>query len=222
MSTKRPRAAAQTASARDERVRLDTDERRAQLVALALALFSKHPYDAVSIDDFARRAKISKGLVYHYFPTKRHLYVAGLREAARQLLAAVEPQNAPARAAEPSLERLREVGLEQIRVALEAYFDFVEARGPAFVALMRGGVGSDAEIARVVEDTRLKLMKRILIQAPPTLDRPIVRAALRGWIGFVEAASIRWLEERDTTRDAVVRVCIDVFFATLATAVTKG
>ncbi len=203
---------------KDERVRLDLDERRAQLVALALSVFSKHTYDEVSIEDFARQAKISKGLVYHYFPTKRHLYVAGLREAARQLMEAVEPPSAPIL---PELESLRDASFGLVRQALDAYFDFVDSRGPAFVALMRGGIGSDPEIARVVEGTRLKLMQRILKQAPKELDRPIVRAALRGWIGFVEAASIRWLEKRDAPREPLVRVCLDVFFATMASAAMK-
>ncbi|HEX7663697.1 MAG TPA: TetR/AcrR family transcriptional regulator [Polyangiaceae bacterium] len=212
-----------TAIAKDERVRLELDERRAQLVALALAVFSKHAYDEVSIDDFARQAKISKGLVYHYFPTKRHLYVAGLREAARQLMEAVEPPSTPLLPDEFGA-RLRIPGDEnvaRIRQALDAYFDFVESRGPAFVALMRGGIGSDPEIARVVEETRLKLMQRILKQAPKEIDRPIVRSALRGWIGFVEAASIRWLEKADAPREAIVKICLDVFFATVASAVTK-
>lgn len=203
---------------KDERVRLDLDERRAQLVALALSVFSKHTYDQVSIEDFARQAKISKGLVYHYFPTKRHLYVAGLREAARQLMEAVEPSAAPLL---PQLESLRDASFDLVRQALDAYFDFVDSRGPAFVALMRGGIGSDPEIARVVEGTRLQLTQRILKQAPKELDRPIVRAALRGWIGFVEAASIRWLEKRDAPREALVRICLDVFFATVASAATK-
>jgi AcrR family transcriptional regulator len=196
--------------------RLAVDERRAQLIDLALTLFSKKSYDEVSIDDLARSAKISKGLVYHYFPTKRHLYVAGLREAARQLVAATEPPTA-----DISLERDREVDLQKVAHGLESYFDFVEEKGPAFLALMRGGVGSDPQVARVVEETRVKLMSRILQQAPRELDRPIVRAALRGWIGFVEAASIRWLEKRDTTRSAIVKLSIDLFFAAIASAATK-
>src|SRR5512143_3545076 len=68
------------------RVRLDNDERRAQLLALARKAFSDRSYDDVSIDDLAREAKISKGLLYHYFPTKRDLYVAGLREIAEELV----------------------------------------------------------------------------------------------------------------------------------------
>src|SRR6478609_6591258 len=69
-----------------KRVRLDTDERRAQLLALAKTAFSTRAYDDVSIDDLAREARISKGLLYHYFPTKRDLYVAGLTEIADELV----------------------------------------------------------------------------------------------------------------------------------------
>lgn len=196
--------------------RLAVDERRAQLIELALTLFSKKSYDEVSIDDLARHAKISKGLVYHYFPTKRHLYVAGLREAARQLVAATEPPTA-----DISSERNREMDLQKVSHGLESYFDFVEEKGPAFLALMRGGIGADPQVARVVEETRVKLMGRILGQAPRELDRPIVKAALRGWIGFVEAASIRWLEKKDTTREAIVKLSIDLFFAAVASAATK-
>src|SRR5512144_2015136 len=68
------------------RIRLDNDERRAQLLSLARKAFSDRSYDDVSIDDLAREAKISKGLLYHYFPTKRDLYVAGLREIADELV----------------------------------------------------------------------------------------------------------------------------------------
>ena len=67
---------------RKRRIRLDNDERRAQLLTLARQAFSDRSYDDVSIDDLAREAKISKGLLYHYFPTKRDLYVAGLHEIA--------------------------------------------------------------------------------------------------------------------------------------------
>ncbi len=61
------------------RARLDVEERRKQLVALGNELFSKRTYDEVSIDELARAAGISKGLLYHYFPTKRDFYIATVR-----------------------------------------------------------------------------------------------------------------------------------------------
>src|SRR5262249_47381912 len=63
------------------RVRLDVDARRAQLVDLGLTEFGTRTYDEVSIDRIAQMAGISKGLLYHYFPTKRAFYVACVREA---------------------------------------------------------------------------------------------------------------------------------------------
>ena len=87
MPVRRSAAAAAT-SPPVVRARLDVDARRRQLLALGTALFGSRPYDEVSIDEVARTAGISKGLLYHYFPTKRDFYVATVREAAAEL---VEP-----------------------------------------------------------------------------------------------------------------------------------
>src|SRR5579871_3685522 len=69
------------------RTRLLVDERRAQLIALGIQVFGERPYDDVSIEDLARAAHISKGLLYHYFPTKRDFYVAAIGQATKDLLA---------------------------------------------------------------------------------------------------------------------------------------
>ncbi|MBW2509289.1 MAG: TetR/AcrR family transcriptional regulator, partial [Deltaproteobacteria bacterium] len=68
------------------RTRLQVDVRRQQLLELGLELFASQSYDELSIDEIARRAGVSKGLLYHYYPSKRAFYVAAVREAARQLL----------------------------------------------------------------------------------------------------------------------------------------
>src|SRR5512135_3525874 len=86
------------------RARLDVDERRAQLLALGLELFSERAYDAISIDEIALAAGISKGLLYHYFPTKRDFYAAAIREASRQLLDCTRPD-----ASAPPIERVYRV-----------------------------------------------------------------------------------------------------------------
>src|SRR5689334_1058061 len=61
------------------RSRLAVDKRRAQLLKLGQELFSNFNYDELSIDEIARRAGISKGLLYHYFPSKRDYYVEVIR-----------------------------------------------------------------------------------------------------------------------------------------------
>jgi len=165
------------------RIRLDNDERRAQLLALAKQAFSDRAYDDVSIDDLARVAGISKGLLYHYFPTKRDLYVAGLREIADELVEAITrvPENlAP---------------LDRVRTSVGAYLDHITRHSQAFVALMRGGIGSDPEVAAVIESVRTRLFDKFLVGSPfASLWAGDARfeTAVRGWIGFVEAASIDW------------------------------
>jgi AcrR family transcriptional regulator len=165
------------------RIRLENDQRRAQLLALAKSAFSNRAYDDVSIDDLARIANISKGLLYHYFPTKRDLYVAGLREIADELVEAVMrvPEDlAP---------------LERVRTSVGAYLDHIARHSRAFVALMRGGIGSDPEVAAVIESVRTRLFEKFLVGSPfanlPPGDARF-ETAVRGWIGFVEAASIDW------------------------------
>ncbi|MBO9534682.1 MAG: helix-turn-helix transcriptional regulator [Solirubrobacteraceae bacterium] len=55
------------------RQRLDVDARRAQLLTIGSELFASRPYDDVWIDHVAERADVSRGLLYHYFGSKRGL-----------------------------------------------------------------------------------------------------------------------------------------------------
>lgn len=175
------------------RARLDVDERRAQLLSLGLAMFSERSYDEVSIDDLARAAGVSKGLLYHYFPTKRDLYVAALEHAARRLL-------------EDTTMVQEGTPDERLRRGLGTYLAFVERHGKAYVALMRGGIGSDPEVAAILEETRTTFAQRILEGMPTELEGPLVRIALRGWIGFVEATSIDWVARREVGKAELVEL----------------
>ncbi len=147
-------------------------------------MFGERAYDEVSIDDIARSAGIAKGLLYHYFPTKRGFYVAALRVAALQLLEATLKRDLTAK---PE---------EQVRQALQTYFAFVARRGEAFVALMRGGIGSDAEVTEVLDDTRASFVTGIIDALPGDVSSPLLHSAIRGWVGFVEAIAIEWLRRR--------------------------
>jgi AcrR family transcriptional regulator len=192
------------------RARLDVDERRAQLLELGLAMFSERAYDEVSVDDLARAAGVSKGLLYHYFPTKRDLYVAALGEAARRLVASITTER------QGSEE-------DQLRRGLSTYLDFVERHGKAYVALMRGGIGSDPEVAGILEQTRHAFAERVLEHVPREMMRPLVQIAVRGWIGFVEATSIDWVAHRAVPRDELVALLSAVVFdaATRAAALAR-
>src|SRR4051794_17797661 len=63
---------------RPSRRRLSVDERRDELIAAALELFSNRQPEDISIDEVADAAGASRALVYHYFGGKQELYLAAL------------------------------------------------------------------------------------------------------------------------------------------------
>ncbi len=190
MPSAKPRSSSsprQRSTSESPRARLDVDERRAQLLELGIALFSERSYDDVSIDDLAAAAGISKGLLYHYFPTKRDFYVAALRKEAASLLASTEPSHEL-----PPLERARH--------GLDAYLKYVESHAGAFTALFRGGIGSDREVVSVVDETRARFLERLAQGLPEAQQNPLAKTLLRGWVGLVEVVSIEWAERRHLER----------------------
>jgi AcrR family transcriptional regulator len=207
----RVRRATRRAPLRRTRIRLDNDARRAQLLELGMKVFAESTYDDVSIDDLARAAGISKGLLYHYFPTKRDLYLAGLRRVAGELLERTD------------VSKLEAPPIERVRRGIDAYLTFVKERARSYVSLMRGGIGSDPEVLRIVEEVREQLVERMFTGPGSPLaagDRrtPLARATLRGWLGFAEAACLDWLTHDDLTQQEVRDLLVDMLLPTLRIA----
>ncbi|HLY30617.1 MAG TPA: TetR/AcrR family transcriptional regulator [Ktedonobacterales bacterium] len=75
------------------------EQRRIQLIDIALDLFSEKGVDGATIKDIAAQAGVAQGLVYHYFDSKEALLLAvierhGPIEPLRALLAQVFSQSA--------------------------------------------------------------------------------------------------------------------------------
>nr|XP_061810452.1 uncharacterized HTH-type transcriptional regulator MT0489-like [Nerophis lumbriciformis] len=186
------------------RSRLGTDERRAQLLELGVEIFGAKNYDEVSIDEIAKRAGISKGLLYHYFSNKREFYVACVRAGAEAFEEAVQPDKDL-----PPIERVYQ--------GLERYLDFVEARADAYQTLLSSGIGVDPEVAEIVNRCRRGLADRMVTDAGITTPIPPLRNLARAWIGAVEASSLDWLEHRDIERDALIQTLVGMLVSTLQT-----
>ncbi|HMJ15390.1 MAG TPA: TetR/AcrR family transcriptional regulator [Polyangiaceae bacterium] len=179
------------------RNRLHVDERRAQLLKLGQEMFSARGYDELSIDEIARAANISKGLLYHYFPSKRNFYVEVIRSSAMELTGAANP---------PEGGDLR----ERLAQGVDSYLDYVQNHARPFACLLRSAVGFDPEVRNIVEDTRQAFLTRLLGALPdPT---PAMRNALRGWIGFAEGASLDWIDNKDISRAELRSVLIQMAF----------
>ncbi|MFJ3819881.1 TetR/AcrR family transcriptional regulator [Streptomyces nodosus] len=170
------------------RRRMGVDERRQQLIGVALELFSRRSPDEVSIDEIASAAGISRPLVYHYFPGKLSLYEAALMRASEDLAERfTEPREGP-------------LGARLLRV-MHRFFDFVDSHGPGFSALMRGGpaVGSsraNALIDSVRQAAYVQILSHLRVQDPPAR----LELVIRSWISLVEATALIWLEGRRIPR----------------------
>ncbi len=193
----------------EARTRLSVDERRDQLLELGLSLFIEHPYDSLSIDDIARHAGISKGLLYHYFPGKRAFYVATVERAAEQLLADTDVPVTPG-----------DEEAATLRVAIDRYLGFVEDRSAAYTFLLRGAMATDPEVASIVEKTRRRFLERMLQSLQTSEDNARLRVTLRGVIGFVEAASVDWAERRDLSREELTELLVQVCVSSVTQALS--
>ncbi|MFE2298959.1 TetR/AcrR family transcriptional regulator [Streptomyces sp. NPDC059445] len=170
------------------RRRMGVEERRQQLIGVALELFSRRSPDEVSIDEIASAAGISRPLVYHYFPGKLSLYEAALQRAADDLAGRfVESREGP-------------LGTRLLRV-MRRFFDFVDDHGPGFAALMRGGpaVGSsttNALIDAVRQAAYLQILSHLDVEEPPAR----LELVIRSWISLVESTALIWLDGRRIPR----------------------
>jgi AcrR family transcriptional regulator len=168
-----------------------------------MRLFSERPYDGISIDEIAQEAGIAKGLLYYYFPSKRDFYVGVVRAAAEQMSAVVEPDDS----ASP---------VDRLAHSVDGYIDYVESHARGFAMLMRSGIGSDDEVRAIIDGTREQVLERALAGLPLEGEpSPALRLAVRGWIGFVEAASLDWIDRRQLTREELRDLFVQAFVATV-------
>ncbi|GAB7187667.1 TetR/AcrR family transcriptional regulator [Kitasatospora sp. Ki12] len=190
------------AGARPRR-RLSVDERREQLIAVALELFSQRPPEEVSIDDIAAAAGASRPLVYHYFPGKQALYEESLRRAGQELSARFEePMEGPLS------ERLYRV--------MGRYLDFVQSHGPGFAALLRGGsVAASAGTSAVIDEVRRAAQEQILAHLALPSPSAGLRLTVRAWIANAEITSLEWLGERSVPLEELQLHLVQEFVASL-------
>ena len=179
-------------------MRLSTEERKQQLLELGLELFNASPYDELSIDAIAKAADISKGLLYHYFKSKRAFYLAVVASAAEQLTTAIEA----------ATETIPEGdSLQRLDAGIDAFLTFVQEHAGAFRFLMRSAKPSDDAVAEIIEGVRSELIDKFVHEG----TIPVSPIAAEGIIAFIEATSLRWLEDggdREKVKALAIRVSV--------------
>jgi AcrR family transcriptional regulator len=184
--------------------RLQAEDRSRQLLERGAELFALHSYDELSMQEIARQLGISKPLLYHYFPSKRAFFQATLAQAAEVLRTRTEP--------DPTLPPL-----DQLRGSLEVFLELIDENTLAYRKLMQG-VNSVPEVRELVEEVRTKTAARILEGLYPSGVSPKARAAVHGWLWFMDGACLDWIEYRDLSRGELRDLLLGTLLGALAAA----
>jgi AcrR family transcriptional regulator len=175
-------------------------------MAIAETLFQTRPYSEIGVADVAKAAGITHGLIYHYFPSKEALFTATFEARAQELVERCSP--------DPSLPLP-----EQVEVGVRGYLDYVEEHRVAYVNLFRGVVSGHEDFQRLCESTRQQIMNRFLSGLGLSeLPVPATRLSLRGYVGYIEAAVLDWLEKKTVPRATIERL----IFSVIGTALRTG
>jgi|SRR5690554_2142523 len=121
------------------------------IVQSAITLFSSKGYQATTMDDVAKQARISKGLTYFYFKNKEDLYMATTRHAFEQLNAVFQAE----------VEDDKK-GLETILNLARAFFKFTEENKMYYEAILN----FMSLLARYNDETLRQKIDPLILESP--------------------------------------------------------
>jgi AcrR family transcriptional regulator len=153
---------------------------RAKLIAAALEHFATRPYDEVTVGEIARAAGVAHGLLFHYFETKRGLYLAALEHAGEQLVIAHQTDPAAAPGA-------------RIRQLLASHLEHLAANEQVALNLILRGAGNDAAAYQAFERNRWEMTDWVCELLGLEPERAATRSALRSFARATDEATARWL-----------------------------
>ncbi len=202
MAVARSRENGATRAAR-KRTRLSPDARRRQLVRIGTELFASRGLSDVWVDDVAEAAEVSRGLIYHYFPTKRDFYVAVLGHSIEEFLEMTAPD-----------ESL--IGFERVHKGVEDLVEYVDAHRPGYLAVMFAANSGEPEVREMIQRMRDRAVNRICRSIVGDGEIPdILRIAVKGYQGSIIAICTDWIEHDTLPREQLVELAYAMFIGSL-------
>jgi len=153
---------------------------RARLITVALEHFATRPYDEVTVGQIAQAAGVAHGLLFHYFESKRGLYLAALEHAGEQLVVAhrTDPDAPPG---------------ARIRGLLESHLRHLAANEHVALNLILRGAGNDAAAYQAFERNRWRMTDWVCEQLDLDPARHATRSAVRAFARAADEATAQWL-----------------------------
>jgi len=159
-------------------------ETRRRLIDTAIDLFAQRHYDDVAVTDIAKGAGVAHGLLFHYFGTKRGIYLAAMREVARHMDAAfvMDPALAPA---------------DQMRRAFEAHLRYLASHRGLALRRVLGGSAGDPEAVEVFDLARSRALESAAAVLGIDSANPAWTMMGRAAVAAIDEAALYWLNHED-------------------------
>jgi AcrR family transcriptional regulator len=178
------------------RTRMTASDRRAQLLEVGRAAFARYGYEATSVERIAKRAKVSKPLIYEHFGGKEGLYAVIVDRE----MSYVERRISEAISSGTPRQRVERASL--------AFLTYVETQPDGFAILssdspLTSGKGSMSSLLNDMAERVGDIFVAALKDAGyDTRAAPIYAHALIGMVTFVGQW---WMEERKTPVEEVAK-----------------
>lgn len=162
--------------------RLPADERRDQLLDVALEVFATAGFHGASMNDVAEAAGVTKPVLYQHFDSKNDLFAALLDEVGRRMRTAIDKATADAVDGKDATIR-----------GFRAYFRWVAADLDGFRLLFGGAARHDAAFAEQVRAITSDAATAIAPLIAADVDDDMRRLIAHGLVGLAEGSSRRLL-----------------------------
>ncbi len=187
------------------RRRLEPDARREQILSVAVRLFGERGFAEVSTTDVARTAGVARGLINHYFGTKKDLYL----EVIRVMLTV--PEVAIASLPDGDLPT-------RVDAIVTWFLDVVSRHSRSWLAAIgAGGLAGDTDIDGVIAEAIDRAADAVLTAVGREQPGPALHAMARAYVGLAVSTAGEWLRRGVLTRAQVHRLLA----ATLLTMVEE-
>lgn len=167
--------------------RLGPDERRAAILEAAIRAFGEQPYAEVATAALARDAGVTRGLLHHYFGTKRELYL----EVVRTMMTVP-----PVRAGRLPGGTVR----ERVEALVDWLLTAMSAHGRTWVAVGTSVDASDPDVVAILGEADDLAARYVLDAVGFTAEihgddaRETAAAVVRAYGGLVKATAREWID----------------------------
>ena len=186
---------ARTTSRKGSKVRMTGQERREQLLDVGRTLFAEKGFEAVSVEEIAAKAGVSKPVVYEHFGGKEGLYAVLVDREMNELLASMTD----ALTAGSARALLEQAGM--------TLFDYIDSNPEGFRILVRDSPVSQStgSFASLIVDVAAQV-EHLLAEQFDSHDISTKYAAVysQALVGMVALTGQWWLDVRKPRKEEVV------------------